>query len=98
MPSPPLVLVFIYPLPCYLPHLVGIGFAMITVSFMVSVYYNVILAWSLYYLYHSFTSDLPWVGCHHTWNTEGCYQLKAAFNISNNSNTTKVAASKEFFM
>ena len=87
-----------HPLPCHLPYLVGIGFAMITVSFTVSVYYNVILAWSLYYLYNSFTSDLPWVGCHHAWNTERCYQLKAGFNISNYGNITKVSASKEFFM
>ncbi|XP_073249355.1 sodium- and chloride-dependent GABA transporter 1-like [Porites lutea] len=80
------------------PFFSGIGFAMITVSFMVSVYYNVILAWSIYYLYNSFTSDLPWDGCHHAWNTERCYQLKAGFNISNYGNTTKVSASKEFFI
>ncbi|KAM7446489.1 hypothetical protein ABFA07_005148 [Porites harrisoni] len=80
------------------PLFSGIGFAMITVSFMVSVYYNVILAWSIYYLYNSFTSDLPWVGCHHAWNTERCYQLKAGSNISNYGNTTKVSASKEFFI
>ncbi|CAH3193820.1 unnamed protein product [Porites evermanni] len=80
------------------PFFSGIGFAMITVSFMVSVYYNVILAWSIYYLYNSFTSDLPWDGCHHAWNTERCYQLKAGFNMSNYGNTTKVSASKEFFI
>ncbi|KAL9952411.1 hypothetical protein ACROYT_G039661 [Oculina patagonica] len=70
----------------------GIGFAMIMVSFLVSIYYNVILAWSIYYLYNSFKTDIPWVGCHHAWNTDKCYEL----NTTSTTNTTAVSSSKEF--
>ena len=71
----------------------GIGFAMIMVSFLVSIYYNVMLAWSIYYLYHAFKTDIPWVGCHHAWNTDQCYELYAI----NVTNSNMVSPSKEFF-
>ncbi|XP_020618169.1 sodium- and chloride-dependent GABA transporter 1-like [Orbicella faveolata] len=66
---------------------------MIMVSFLVSIYYNVILAWSIYYLYHAFKTDIPWVGCHHTWNTDQCYEL----NTTNVTNSNTASPSKEFF-
>ena len=78
---------------CY--SFLGVGIAMVTVSFLVSVYYNVILAWSIYYLYNSFKPDIPWVGCHHTWNTDSCYEVGSKSNITN---TTRVSSSREFFM
>ncbi|XP_058962915.2 sodium- and chloride-dependent GABA transporter 1-like [Pocillopora verrucosa] len=77
------------------PLFSGVGIAMVTVSFLVSVYYNVILAWSIYYLYNSFKPDIPWVGCHHTWNTDSCYEVGSKSNITN---TTRVSSSREFFI
>jgi len=50
------------------PILKGIGFGMVIVSFFVCVYYNVIIAWSLYYLFASFQSVLPWTKCDQWWN------------------------------
>ncbi|NXC69824.1 SC6A7 protein, partial [Anhinga anhinga] len=38
----------------------GVGVAMLIVSSLVSLYYNVIIAWALYYLGSSFQSPLPW--------------------------------------
>lgn len=70
----------------------GIGYAMIAVSFLVSIYYNVIMTWSLYYFYYSFHSLLPWVGCHHDWNTADCL-----VHNSSNPNATGVSSSREFF-
>lgn len=37
-----------------------------------NIYYIVILAWALFYLFSSFTSELPWTTCTHNWNTEHC--------------------------
>ena len=71
----------------------GIGFASIAVSFLVSVYYNVIMAWSLFYFYQAFKKDIPWVGCHHPWNTPDCY----IFNASN-PNASGVSPSREFLV
>lgn len=44
-------------------------------NFYVGIYYNMIVAWSLYYLYASFTAlpSLPWSGCGNAWNTEACF-------------------------
>ena len=35
-------------------------------------YYNVIMGWSFYYLFASFTKVLPWSTCGNEWNTEYC--------------------------
>jgi len=45
---------------------------MITVSFVVCIYYNVIIAYSLHYIFHSLTSTLPWSTCGNDWNTKVC--------------------------
>ncbi|KAG7226356.1 hypothetical protein INR49_013767 [Caranx melampygus] len=45
------------------PRLAGIGYSSCVVCFFVALYYNVILAWSLFYLGNSFQSPLPWSQC-----------------------------------
>jgi len=52
----------------------GIGVAQLIVSGLVSIYYNVILGWSIYYLFASIINagkGLPWTSCDHWWNTNG---------------------------
>ena len=71
----------------------GIGYASIVISFVVSVYYNVIMTWALYYFYHAFKKDIPWVGCDHSWNTENCYVHNAS-----NINGSGASPSREFFV
>ncbi|XP_039644805.1 sodium-dependent neutral amino acid transporter B(0)AT2-like isoform X2 [Perca fluviatilis] len=45
------------------PKLAGIGYSSCVVCFFVALYYNVILAWSLFYLGNSFQYPLPWEQC-----------------------------------
>ncbi|XP_059180753.1 sodium-dependent neutral amino acid transporter B(0)AT2-like [Centropristis striata] len=45
------------------PRLAGIGYSSCVVCFFVALYYNVILAWSLFYLGNSFQHPLPWEQC-----------------------------------
>ncbi|XP_062271426.1 sodium- and chloride-dependent neutral and basic amino acid transporter B(0+) [Scomber scombrus] len=45
------------------PILQGVGVAMVMVTLIVSIYYNVILAYSMYYMFASFQSPLPWSSC-----------------------------------
>ena len=52
----------------------GIGVASLVVIGLTNIYYNVILAWAFYYLFHSFTSVLPWSHCNNVWNTDQCVQ------------------------
>ncbi|XP_072416467.1 sodium- and chloride-dependent transporter XTRP3A-like isoform X1 [Chiloscyllium punctatum] len=45
------------------PYLVGVGIGSLVISFLVCVYYNAIVSWSLWYLFHSFENPLPWAHC-----------------------------------
>ncbi|XP_044188014.1 sodium-dependent neutral amino acid transporter B(0)AT2 isoform X1 [Thunnus albacares] len=45
------------------PKLAGIGYSSCMVCFYVALYYNVIIAWSLFYLGNSFQYPLPWNQC-----------------------------------
>ncbi|KAG9481503.1 hypothetical protein GDO78_010630 [Eleutherodactylus coqui] len=45
------------------PRLAGIGFASCVVCSFVALYYNVIIGWSLFYMFSSFQYPLPWENC-----------------------------------
>lgn len=45
------------------PRLAGIGFASCVVCSFVALYYNVIIGWSLFYMFNSFQYPLPWESC-----------------------------------
>lgn len=65
--------------------LTGVGYAMVIVSWLIGLYYNVIIAHVLFYLFASFTSELPWKHCNNEWNTPSCreynYQPPSALGI-----------------
>ena len=48
-------------------YFAGIGWGMVVVSTLVSIYYNMVIGWALYYLVASFfelpKDDLPWTKC-----------------------------------
>ncbi|CAL8308363.1 unnamed protein product [Merluccius merluccius] len=50
----------------------GLGYASQLMMLHGCVYYIIILAWALFYLASSFQTDLPWVHCNNTWNTDAC--------------------------
>lgn len=54
----------------------GIGYGMIAVSAIVMLYYNMIIAWTLYYMWVSLDSELPWSRCHPEWSSSLCYSYK----------------------
>ncbi|KAG8547489.1 hypothetical protein GDO81_028224 [Engystomops pustulosus] len=56
------------------PIFTGIGYASIVIVSLLNVYYIVILAWGVYYLFQSFQSQLPWALCHQAWNTPNCVE------------------------
>ena len=45
------------------PGFKGLGYAMIAVSCIFSVYYNIVMAWTVFYIGSSFESPLPWSEC-----------------------------------
>lgn len=57
------------------PLFKGMGFANFLASCFVGLYYNMIIAWTIYYMFASFTSQLPWAGCNHDFNTDFCFSI-----------------------
>ncbi|XP_046355115.2 sodium- and chloride-dependent glycine transporter 2-like isoform X1 [Haliotis rufescens] len=57
------------------PAFHGIGFAMVITSFMVSIYFNVVIMYAVYYMFVSFVNldySIPWGSCGNSWNTNSC--------------------------
>eukprot|EP00794_Sanderia_malayensis_P019884 gene19884-21825_t len=89
------------------PLLTGLGYSMMLVSFFLSIYYNVILAWSCYYFVYSFFPDIPWTGCNHEWNSKDChdpFSKSTGNNVSlsnsslNSNSSIGQSPSREFFI
>jgi len=66
------------------PMLKGVGIATMTVVFFLDIYYCVIIAWTLFYLFSAFAAlpGLPWDTCDGWWNTEHCF--RASENMTAN--------------
>ncbi|XP_028392400.1 sodium- and chloride-dependent GABA transporter 1-like [Dendronephthya gigantea] len=74
----------------------GIGYSMMVVSFLCTIYYNVIIAWCLYYLAMSFRSEVPWRYCGNWWNTDNCAEkggLKYGLHIEPSADVPNVNVS-----
>ncbi|KAM4747330.1 sodium- and chloride-dependent betaine transporter-like isoform 2-T2 [Rhinophrynus dorsalis] len=71
------------------PIFSGIGYGTMIMSFLVNIYYIIILAWAFFYLFASFTAKLPWASCNNTWNTESCMEfLNKEENWTSTANNT----------
>lgn len=76
----------------YLFSITGLGYASVMVSAVIAIYYAVIIAICLLFLFKSMTSELPWTNCDNPWNTEFCRTL------SQTSNSTLINSTMVFSM
>nr|XP_009678146.1 PREDICTED: sodium- and chloride-dependent GABA transporter 2 isoform X3 [Struthio camelus australis] len=75
------------------PLFEGIGYASQVIVMLLNFYYIIVLAWALFYLFSSFTIDLPWGSCDHEWNTGSCMEFQKAnstLNVTNENATSPV--------
>ncbi|XP_072928201.1 sodium- and chloride-dependent GABA transporter 3 [Hemitrygon akajei] len=68
------------------PLFEGIGYATQVIEAHLNVFYIIVLAWAIFYLFNCFTTELPWATCGHWWNTENCSEFKK-INSSNSNHT-----------
>ncbi|XP_071524094.1 sodium-dependent dopamine transporter-like [Panulirus ornatus] len=78
------------------PFFRGVGYCAVLVAYFVSFYYNVIIAWSIHFVYASFSYELPWTSCNHTWNTDDCWDGLTSEEPRPNSSTL-MSPSEEYF-
>uniref|UniRef100_A0A7N8YNM5 Transporter n=1 Tax=Mastacembelus armatus TaxID=205130 RepID=A0A7N8YNM5_9TELE len=62
-----------------IPALQGCGIAMLIISVLIAIYYNIIMCWTLYYLFASLKGSLPWANCRNEWNTVECCRVGKSF-------------------
>ncbi|GFO44128.1 hypothetical protein PoB_007063300 [Plakobranchus ocellatus] len=74
----------------FAPIFKGVGYSMIAISTLVTIYYNVIMAWSQFYFVVSFTDKLPWDSCDSSYNTDDC-SLKWPLVECTNSNMQQMS-------
>ncbi|KAK2490330.1 hypothetical protein MC885_007116 [Smutsia gigantea] len=60
------------------PLFKGAGAAMLLIVGLVAIYYNMIIAYVLFYLFASLTSSLPWEHCGNWWNTDLCLEHRGS--------------------
>ncbi|XP_038053661.1 sodium- and chloride-dependent GABA transporter 1-like [Patiria miniata] len=80
------------------PIFKGTGLATVMISFVLTTYYNVIIAWALFYLFASMQSELPWDSCGNWWNTPDCFSHDDYQNLNGTvkPNDT-VSSTEEYF-
>ncbi|XP_023695479.2 sodium-dependent noradrenaline transporter-like isoform X1 [Paramormyrops kingsleyae] len=81
------------------PMFKGVGYTVIAIALYVGFYYNVIIAWSLYYLFSSLTNELPWLRCGNSWNSPRCTdpQLTNGSLLWNGTSYFKITPAAEFY-
>uniref|UniRef100_A0A6B0VEL9 Transporter n=1 Tax=Ixodes ricinus TaxID=34613 RepID=A0A6B0VEL9_IXORI len=72
------------------PMFKGIGIASLTIVTLCNIYYMVIVAWILFYLFSSFTEVLPWKHCGNHWNTENCWEYNSTELAPHNRSVSPV--------
>lgn len=87
-------------------YFAGVGVGMLISMTIFCIYYNVIMAWSLYYIASSFAVPLPWTSCNNEWNSEYCTDDRSTLNLtsqvlqginSTNSTPNWITAQEEFW-
>ena len=81
----------------------GLGHAMMFTSGFAAVYYNLSIAWSIFYTLSGFQSELPWTHCKENVTSRECYteqQAEACNNVTEafwNNKCTSVKEICEFY-
>nr|CAH8873456.1 unnamed protein product [Trichobilharzia regenti] len=76
------------------PLFKGIGYAMVILSWLLVIYYQIVVAHCLYYFCASFTSVLPWTYCDPAWSSPQCMD---AFRVNFTNITNPKSPSEDYY-
>ncbi|KAM6970095.1 sodium- and chloride-dependent GABA transporter 2-like [Aplochiton taeniatus] len=74
------------------PLFEGMGYASHLIITFSATSYVIILAWAFFYLFSSFSYELPWASCGNYWNTDSCLDISKqdlSANMTLRLNTTQ---------
>ncbi|XP_058798606.1 sodium- and chloride-dependent glycine transporter 1-like isoform X3 [Phymastichus coffea] len=73
----------------FCPLLRGLGYGMVLVSSVVMLYYNLIIGWTLFYMFASVAEmgELPWNKCEEEWSTLECFMPEVALQCMSQNMT-----------
>ncbi|GAB6029247.1 Solute carrier 6 [Chamberlinius hualienensis] len=78
----------------------GIGVAMLVVTFIVAIYYNVLMCYTIFYIAASFQSTVPWSECNPEWaDMDTCFVLsnKSQLAAFNGTNSSRISSSQQYW-
>ncbi|KAJ2944589.1 hypothetical protein O0L34_g3942 [Tuta absoluta] len=78
------------------PLFKGAGYAVVILNIISVIYFASIMSYPILYIYHSFSSPLPWQSCGNYWNTDNCTEITGNSSFFN-SNGTITTPEDEFF-
>ncbi|XP_072301781.1 sodium- and chloride-dependent GABA transporter 2-like [Eucyclogobius newberryi] len=73
------------------PLFQGMGYASHLIISFSAMSYVIIMAWAFFYLFASFSAELPWASCGNEWNTASCLDLSQpniSVSVISKSNST----------
>uniref|UniRef100_A0A3Q2PKP0 Transporter n=1 Tax=Fundulus heteroclitus TaxID=8078 RepID=A0A3Q2PKP0_FUNHE len=70
------------------PLFQGIGYASHLIIAFSATSYIMILTWAFFYLFSSFSSDLPWASCGNYWNSDSCFDNRLNLSMKSKLNST----------
>ncbi|XP_069107590.1 sodium- and chloride-dependent glycine transporter 1-like [Argopecten irradians] len=90
------------------PSLRGLGVCLTIIPAIIGLYYNIVIAYCIYFFFASMTSSLPWVSCNNPWNTCDCYDGSVNLSLTdpwqgtrpeclNHTITSTSSPSEEYF-
>ncbi|CAL7933815.1 unnamed protein product [Xylocopa violacea] len=79
------------------PLFKGAGLSSVIISFLMSTYHNVIIAYAIYYFFAAFRAKQPWSGCDNSWNTPACWLPVYSASDNRTRPNASRTPSEEFF-
>ncbi|XP_072939826.1 sodium- and chloride-dependent glycine transporter 1-like isoform X1 [Epargyreus clarus] len=78
------------------PFFSGLGYCTLVVISIISIYYMIIVAWTLFYTIVSIAGNLDWGSCDNAFNTDFCYS--GSYDAACRENNTGTADDLTFFL